>query len=103
MGDPARFETFARTHHDLVYATAWRLLACEDDARDVAQATFAGVRVLGRWPGLEGGVLEGPGDLPVTTNHRDVLAPVLARHGAADTLPRVFPGHVAAPVDLYAG
>jgi RNA polymerase sigma-70 factor (ECF subfamily) len=40
MGDAARFATFARTHQDLVYATAWRLLANEADAKDVAQATL---------------------------------------------------------------
>jgi uncharacterized protein (DUF1501 family) len=33
-----------------------------------------GGRVLGKWPGLSREVLEGPGDLPVTTNYRNVLA-----------------------------
>ncbi len=57
-----------------------------------------GGRVHGAWHGLapEGlerrGVLEGYGDLPVWNNYRDVLAPVLARHGAdAAALAKVFP------------
>ena len=41
-----------------------------------------GGRVLGKWPGLTKEVLEGPGDLPVTTNYRNVLAPILERQGA---------------------
>src|SRR6185436_793027 len=40
-----------------------------------------GGRVAGKWPGLTRDVLEGPGDLPVVTNYRDVLAPILQRHG----------------------
>jgi len=60
-----------------------------------------GGRVLGRWPGLTRDVLEGPGDLPVTTNYRDVLAPILQRHGAADSLGQVFPNFSLSPVDLY--
>ncbi len=56
-----------------------------------------GGRVLGKWPGLTRDVLEGPGDLPVTTNYRDVLAPILARHGAGD-LAQVFPDFPLAPL-----
>jgi uncharacterized protein (DUF1501 family) len=50
-----------------------------------------GGRVRGRWPGLTANVLDGPGDVPVTTNYRDVLAPILVRHGSV-SLERVFPG-----------
>jgi uncharacterized protein (DUF1501 family) len=60
-----------------------------------------GGRVLGRWPGLEHKLMEGPGDLPVTTNYRDVLAPILGRHGAEDRLRDVFPNHAFNPVALY--
>ncbi len=60
-----------------------------------------GGRVLGRWPGLTKEVLEGPGDLPVTTNYRDVLAPILARHGTGSAIDRIFPGFALSPVDLY--
>ena len=34
-----------------------------------------GGRVFGKWPGLTRDVLEGPGDLPVVTNYRNILAP----------------------------
>lgn len=60
-----------------------------------------GGRVLGKWPGLTKDVLEGPGDLPVTTNYRDVLAPILLRHGVGDALDKVFPGFPISPVTLY--
>ena len=50
--------------------------------------TKGGVR--GPWPGLDPARLEGPGDVPVATDYRDVLAPVLARHGALSEA--VFPG-----------
>ena len=60
-----------------------------------------GGRVLGQWPGLSKEVLEGPGDLPVVNNYRNVLAPVLVRHGAGEALGQIFPGFELAPMDLY--
>jgi len=60
-----------------------------------------GGRVLGKWPGLSREVLEGPGDLPVTTNYRNVLAPILQRHGAGDKLNQVFPDFTVEPLPLY--
>lgn len=60
-----------------------------------------GGRVLGKWPGLSKEVLEGPGDLPVVNNYRNVLAPVLALHGAGEALGQIFPGFDLAPMDLY--
>jgi uncharacterized protein (DUF1501 family) len=59
-----------------------------------------GGRVLGHWPGLKSEALEGPGDLPVTTNYRDVLAPILRRHGATD-LGTVFPDFTVRPLALF--
>lgn len=56
-----------------------------------------GGRVIGTWPGLKIGVLEGPGDLPVKVNYRNVLAPILARNGARD-LERIFPHFKLEPV-----
>lgn len=50
-----------------------------------------GGRVRADWRGLEQDALEGPGDVPVTTDFRTVLAPLLARHGAT-RLHDVFPG-----------
>ena len=59
-----------------------------------------GGQVLSGWRGLGADVLEGPGDVPVTTNYRDVLAPILARHGA-ESLGRVFPDFRLRPVNIY--
>ena len=68
-----------------------------------------GGRVHGAWRGsspdaLERrGVLEGYGDLPVLNNYRNVLAPVLARHGADDAaMKSVFPGFALTPLSLFA-
>jgi uncharacterized protein (DUF1501 family) len=60
-----------------------------------------GGRVLGKWPGLSKEVLEGPGDVPVVNNYRNVLAPILARHGAGDSLGQVFPEFKITPMELY--
>ena len=62
-----------------------------------------GGRVLGGWPGLQPEILDGPGDLPVTNNYRNILAPVLARHGATpDGLASIFPDFTLNPLGLYA-
>ena len=62
-----------------------------------------GGRVLGGWTGLKPEILDGPGDLPVTNNYRNILAPVLTRHGA-DTagLANIFPDFALKPLGLYA-
>ncbi len=60
-----------------------------------------GGRVLGKWPGLTKEVLEGPGDLPVTTNYRNVLAPILERQGAAGALSQIFPEFNLSPIALF--
>ena len=60
-----------------------------------------GGRVLGKWPGLTREVLEGPGDLPVVTNYRNVLAPILERHGATGLLGQIFPEFSFDPVPLF--
>ena len=61
-----------------------------------------GGRVLGGWPGLKPEVLDGPGDLPVWNNYRNILAPVLQRHGAQPaSLAKIFPDFALAPVALY--
>jgi uncharacterized protein (DUF1501 family) len=62
-----------------------------------------GGRVLGGWPGLKPEMLDGPGDLPVWNNYRNILAPILARHGAdAASLRRTFPDFDLNPLPLYA-
>jgi uncharacterized protein (DUF1501 family) len=60
-----------------------------------------GGRVLGQWPGLRDEVLEGPGDLPVTTNYRNVLAPLLASHSPGVKLSQVFPQFELAPLPMF--
>ncbi len=61
-----------------------------------------GGRVIGPWPGLRDESLEGPGDLPVWNNYRNVLAPVLMRHGAElGALGRVFPEFELKPLGIY--
>ncbi|MBA2480895.1 MAG: DUF1501 domain-containing protein [Planctomycetes bacterium] len=51
-----------------------------------------------RWPGLEGHVLEGPGDVPVVHDYRDVLAGVLSRCGSSAATAAAFPGWELAPL-----
>ena len=61
-----------------------------------------GGRVIGPWRGLNDDLLEGPGDLPVVNNYRNILAPVLTRHGATpENLSRIFPDFALDPLDLY--
>lgn len=48
--------------------------------------------VRGTWPGLAPEALDGPGDVAVANDYRDVLVAVLRRHGDFDPR-RVFPGH----------
>lgn len=68
----------------------------------------SGGRMHGAWRGLapdaleRRGVLEGYGDLPVLNNYRNVLAPVLARHGAdGAALAAVFPEFGLEGLGLY--
>lgn len=56
----------------------------------VLGAGAEGGRVRARWPGLEAGVLDGPGDVPVTTDYREALAPILQRHGVLE-VGAIFP------------
>ena len=67
-----------------------------------------GGRMHGAWRGLapdqnvKRGLLDGYGDLPVLNNYRDVLAPVLLRHGAAqENLTKVFPEFSLNPIAMY--
>jgi uncharacterized protein (DUF1501 family) len=67
-----------------------------------------GGRMHGVWQGLapaqnvKRGLLDGYGDLPVLNNYRDVLAPVLVRHGAEkENLPKIFPEYSLNPLPMY--
>ena len=67
-----------------------------------------GGRIHGAWQGLQSlekrGSSESYGDLPVLNNYRDILAPVLLRHGLdAAQLGRVFPNFTFNPLPLYTG
>jgi uncharacterized protein (DUF1501 family) len=67
----------------------------------IGGGTQGGNKVHADWPGLSQELLEGPGDLPVTTNYRDALAPVLARHGAeGEALGKIFPEHEFAALGI---
>lgn len=57
--------------------------------------------MIADWPTLSDEVLEGPGDLPVTLNYRDVLAPILSRFGVGDRMRMVFPDYELEPIKLY--
>lgn len=58
--------------------------------------TAGGIR--GSWPGLRGDTLDGPGDLPVTTDYREVLAEVLGRQDPSVEPGPVFPAGTVAPM-----
>lgn len=62
----------------------------------------SGGRVVHDWQGLEPDKLEGPGDLPVVHNYRDVLAPILQRHRPEMNVESIFPDYQLNPVALYA-
>jgi uncharacterized protein (DUF1501 family) len=53
---------------------------------------LAGGKVHGRWPGLGNDRLYEGRDLAVTTDFRDLLAEIVARHLGIADLGRVFPG-----------
>lgn len=55
--------------------------------------------VHGAWPGLKSDLLEGPGDVPMANDYRDVLWPVLQRHGAS-SLATVFPGFTSSALPM---
>jgi uncharacterized protein (DUF1501 family) len=64
-----------------------------------------GGRMHGEWRGLAHleprGLNTSYEDLPVLNNYRNVLAPILTRHGAGDTLRTIFPDFALQPLDLY--
>jgi uncharacterized protein (DUF1501 family) len=53
-----------------------------------------GSEVHGVWPGLDEGLLIGPGDLAVTTDYRDVLAEILVKRLHNHDVESVFPDYV---------
>jgi uncharacterized protein (DUF1501 family) len=59
-----------------------------------------GGKVHADWPGLKSEDLEGPGDLRVTADYRQVLAEVLRRRLASPDIGRIFPGLREEPLGL---
>lgn len=59
-----------------------------------------GGRVIAEWPGLGEGVLEGPGDLAVTIDYRDVLSEIVEKALGNPRAADVFPGHRSTPRGL---
>ena len=64
---------------------------------------IAGGRVHGRWPGLAAAQREGPGDLRVTTDYRNVLAEIVAERLGNPHIAAVFPGLARQPVGVVHG
>jgi uncharacterized protein (DUF1501 family) len=54
---------------------------------------LVGGKVHGAWPGLEDGLLVGPGDLAVTTDYRDVLGELCLKRLHNPALGSIFPGY----------
>ena len=67
----------------------------------VLGSEILGGRVIHKWKGLDSDRLEGPGDLAVVYNYRDVLAPVLMRHGGIEAMDTIFPEFSVSPLALY--
>jgi len=49
-----------------------------------------GGKIHGKWPGLS--EIDGPGDLRVTTDYRNVLGEILSKRLGNDALGTIFPG-----------
>ncbi|MBV9851405.1 MAG: DUF1501 domain-containing protein [Armatimonadetes bacterium] len=64
---------------------------------------IAGGRVHGRWPGLAPAQREGPGDLKVTTDYRNVLAEIVSLRLGNPNVEAVFPGLAREPVGVVHG
>lgn len=60
-----------------------------------------GGKVYARWPGLGPTQLEGPGDLHVTADYRDVLAEIVARRLKNPQLDAVFPEYSPRYHDIF--
>lgn len=67
----------------------------------VLGADHQGAKIHAKWPGLKSTSLVGPGDLPVLTNYRNVIAPLLSRISPDVDLARVFPDFKIDPLPLF--
>ena len=60
-----------------------------------------GGTIHAQWPGLKAESLVGPGDLPVLTNYRNVLTPLLKKISPDVDLSAVFPEFALDPLPLF--
>ena len=60
-----------------------------------------GGKVYAQWPGLSPTQLEGPGDLRVTTDYRDVLAEIVTRRLKNTQVETVFPDYTPQYHDIF--
>ena len=60
-----------------------------------------GGTIHAQWPGLNAESLVGPGDLPVLTNYRNVLTPLLKKISPDVDLSAVFPEFALDPLPLF--
>jgi uncharacterized protein (DUF1501 family) len=60
-----------------------------------------GGKVYGKWPGLKKENLEGPGDLRVTTDYRNVLGEALQKRLGLESLSPVFPGFTEQSLGIF--
>ncbi|MGK0188268.1 MAG: hypothetical protein ACI9R3_004060 [Verrucomicrobiales bacterium] len=67
----------------------------------VLGGNHSGGKLHANWPGLKSEYLVGPGDLPVLTNYRDVIAPLLTRITPDLDMSKVFPDFSLDPLPLF--
>lgn len=60
-----------------------------------------GNQVHARWPGIHPDVQEGPGDLVITTDYRDVLAEALTKRMNNPAVDRIFPDYETEDNQLF--
>ncbi len=61
-----------------------------------------GGRVFGEWGALQTNILEFSSDVPVNANYRNILAPILLKHGADEKkMGDIFPAFDLQPTNIY--
>lgn len=66
----------------------------------VLGSNLKGGKVHVKWPGIGKEQREGPGDLPVTTDYRQVLAEIAVKNLRSRRIERVFPGLTYQPLGI---
>ncbi|MFK7800168.1 MAG: DUF1501 domain-containing protein [Anaerolineae bacterium] len=62
-----------------------------------------GKQVHAKWPGVHPDVQEGPGDLVITTDYRDVLGEALRKRMNNQSIDQIFAGYTVQENGLFAG